>query len=71
MSKSAIVGWAICSVGMALLIYGYFATGHTPFIDWQSNTPWWIADFLPNRESEIGMLLAFVGMIPIYWPRRS
>ena len=70
MSKSAIIGWAISLVGMALWLYGYFVTGHPSLIDWRANTPWWIADFLPNLESEIGMVLAFGGMVPIYWPRR-
>jgi hypothetical protein len=34
------------------------------------HTPWWIADYLPNVEAELGMALDFVGMIPIYWPER-
>ena len=71
MSKSAIIGWAISSVGMGLWLYGYFVTGHPSLIDWHARSPWWIADYLPNIESEIGILLAFVGMVPIYWPRRS
>jgi hypothetical protein len=32
--------------------------------------PWWIADFFPNIESEIGLALVYVGMVPIYWPPR-
>ena len=71
MSKSAIIGWAISSVGWGLWLYGYFVTGHPSLIDWHARSPWWIADYLPNIESEIGMLLGFVGMVPIYWPRRS
>ena len=71
MSKSAVIGWVISSLGMVLWLYGYFVTGHPSLVDWHSNTPWWIADFLPNLESEIGMALAFGGMVPIYWPRRS
>ena len=70
MCKSAIVGWAISSVGTAPWVYGYFVSGHHPLIDLRANTPWWIADFLPNFESEIGMVLAFGGMIPMDWPRR-
>ena len=62
-SKAAIVG-------MALWLYGYFATGNPSLIDWHANTPWWIADFLPNIESEIGMTLVFAGMVPLYWPSR-
>jgi hypothetical protein len=55
--------------GMALWLYGYFATGNPALIDWH-DTPWWISDFLPNIESEIGMVLVFAGMVPIYWPCR-
>lgn len=68
MSKLVIIGWIISLAGMALWLYGYFAIGNPPLIDWHANTPWWIADFLPNIESEIGMVLAFGGMVPIYWP---
>ena len=64
------IGWVISAAGMALWSCGYFVTGHAPLINWSSFAPWWIADFLPNLESEIGMLLAFGGMVPIYWPRR-
>jgi hypothetical protein len=68
MSKVVITGWIIVAVGTALWIYGYFATGNLPLIDWQAHTPWWVADFLPNIESELGMALVIAGMIPIYWP---
>lgn len=70
MSKTVIIGWIIELVGMALWLYGYFATGTPPLIDWHGSTPWWIADYLPNIESEIGMVLVFAGMIPLYWPPR-
>ncbi len=70
-SKAVIVGWIISLAGTALWIYGYFVTGHPSLIDWHAHAPGWIAEFLPNIESEIGMVLAFGGMIPIYWPRRS
>lgn len=70
MSKTVIIGWIISLVGTALWLYGYFTTGNPPLINWQANTPWWIADFLPNIESEIGMALIFISMFPIYWPSR-
>jgi hypothetical protein len=70
-SKAVIIGWIISLAGTALWIYGYFATGNPSLINWHANTPWWIADFLPNIESEIGMVLAFAGMVPIYWPPRQ
>jgi hypothetical protein len=71
MSTTVIVGWVIELVGCAVWIYGYFVTGHPPLFDWHSHTPWWIADYLPNIESEIGMVLAFAAMVPIYWPPRQ
>jgi hypothetical protein len=69
-SKPVIVGWVIELVGTVFWIYGYFAIGHPSIINWHAGTPWWIADYLPNIESEIGMALVFAGMFPIYWPPR-
>jgi len=58
--KAVIAGWIVELAGIILWTYG-----------WAAHAPWWIADFLPNRESEIGMVLVLVGMVPIYWPRGS
>ena len=65
------IGWIVSLAGTVLWLYGYFVTGAPPFIDWQAHSPWWIADFLPNREAELGMALIFVAMIPMYWPARK
>ena len=70
LSKIAIIGWIVCTIGTALWIYGYFASGHASLIDWNSNAPWWIAEFLPNIESEAGMVLAIAGTALTYWPAR-
>jgi hypothetical protein len=70
MSKVVIVGWLIEFAGTTLWLYGYFVTGNPPLFDWHTYTPWWIADYLPNIESEIGMALVFAGMVPLYWPSR-
>ncbi len=70
MSKAVIIGWAIELAGVALWTYGYFVTGSPSLIDWIAYTPWWIADFLPNIESEIGMALVLVSVVLIYWPPR-
>ena len=70
MSRIVAAGWIIELAGTALWIYGYFVTGNPPLVDWQADAPWWIADFLPNIESEIGMVLALTAMVPIYWPAR-
>ena len=68
LSKSVIIGYITSLAGTALWLYGYFEAGHPALIDWHTYTPWWIADFLPNMESEVGMVLVFVSMVPMYWP---
>ena len=70
MTKVVIIGWVIQSAGVAIWLYGYLSTGNPSIVDWHTITPLWIADWLPNIQSEIGMTLMFAGMIPIYWPRR-
>jgi hypothetical protein len=70
MTKLVIFGWIMELMGTALWLFGYFAIGHRSIIDWHASAPWWIADYLPNVESEIGMALILVGMVPIYWPPR-
>jgi len=71
LNKVAIIGWIISSAGLALWLYGYFSTGHPSLIDWHAHAPWWIADYLPNIESEIGIAIMFAAMIPIYWPPKK
>ena len=68
MTKTRVVGWIISFAGSGLWCYGYISVGNPPIFDWHANGPAWIASFLPNIESEIGMALAFAGMIPMYWP---
>jgi hypothetical protein len=71
LSKLAIIGWIISVGGMVLWLYGYFSTGHSPMLNWHAYTPWWVADFLPNINSEIGMALMFVGSALTYWPLKQ
>jgi hypothetical protein len=71
MRKSVIIGWSVESFGVALWLYGYFATGNPSLINWHAYTPWWVANYVPNIESEIGMALVCAGMVPIYWPSRQ
>ena len=66
MNNRVIIGWIICLVGTALYLYGYFVTGHAPFIDWQANAPRWVAEFLPNIEAETGTVLMFASMALTY-----
>ena len=68
-TKAVIIGWIIFLSGSALWLYGYFVAGHHSIVDWHARAPWWIADFLPNLESELGMLFCIGGMVPMYWPR--
>jgi hypothetical protein len=68
LSKSVIIGYLTSITGTALWLYGYFEAGHPVLIDWHTYTPWWIADFLPNMESEIGMALVFASTVLMYWP---
>ena len=70
MSKTRIVGYLISIAGTVLWIYGYFTAGDPSLIDWRARTPEWIAKFLPNFQSEIGMVLIFVAMIPMCWPSK-
>ena len=65
MSKIVRVACIVNLAGTALWLYGYIATGNPSLIDWQANAPWWIANFLPNIESEIGMTLACASTIPL------
>ena len=37
-------------------------------LDWAGTTPWWIAEFVPNLEAELGLALSFLALVPIYWP---
>jgi hypothetical protein len=70
MSKAVIIGWMVELMGTALWVYGYFVTGNPSLINWHAYTPWWIANYLMNIESEIGIALVFAGMVPLYWPSR-
>ena len=57
------LSFAISVVGICIWAYGYLTTGHPRFVNWDG-WPWWIADFMPNVESEIGMGLLLASMIP-------
>jgi hypothetical protein len=60
-------GWIATVLGMILWGYGYFATGTPPLVTWSTYLPTWAADWLPNLEAEIGMVLLILGSIPAYW----
>lgn len=69
-NKAVIVGWAMELTGTAVWLYGWLTTGHPSLIHWDDFSPRWIADYLRNIESELGLGLVIAGLIPIYWPRR-
>jgi uncharacterized membrane protein len=63
-----VIGWVLTFAGSALWTLGYFSTsGSSPFLDWPSFSPQWIADYLPNWQSEAGLLMAFLGQVPILY----
>ena len=67
MRRSVLIGYALSIVGLALWSYGYFIGGHAALIDWNRHVPSWIADYLPNIEAELGMIIMCIGTVFIYW----
>jgi hypothetical protein len=59
-------GWAIYEAGFVIWLFGYLSTGHASVFDWRAATPWWISNFVPNLEAEVGLGLMFASLIPIY-----
>lgn len=66
-----LIGWLVSLPGAAIWLYGYFAEGTAPFVDWRALFPEWFAEFLPNFESEVGFALMILGSVLIYWPKRA
>jgi hypothetical protein len=60
-SRILLLGRFVSLLGTILWVYGYFKNEGTPLIDWRVYSPWWVADFLPNVEAEIGMALMCAG----------
>lgn len=67
MSRLAVAGWALTILGCLIWVYGYFSPVSWQFIQWARISPWWISDYLPNWQSEIGALLAIFGSAPVYY----
>jgi hypothetical protein len=69
MSGATIMGSTVSLVGAILWVYGLVGIGNPPLVDWYTDTPYWIADFLPDIEAEIGIVLLIGGsLIALYWP---
>lgn len=62
-----IAGWAVAIVGMLLWTYALFIDGGAPVIEWASFSPSWISEMLPNWQAELGLVISFAGMGPIYY----
>jgi hypothetical protein len=62
-----ISGWVVTALGTILWGYGYFTTGTPSLFNWSTYLPRWAADWLPNLEAEIGMVLLILGSVPLYW----
>ena len=65
MAKS--IGWAFYAAGFAIWLLGYLSGGHAAAFDWDAAAPSWISSFVPNLEAEVGFVIMFASMIPIYW----
>ena len=67
MLNAKCIGWAIYAVGFVIWLFGYLSPVHAPAFHWDVATPWWISNFVPSLEAELGLTLMFASMIPIYW----
>jgi hypothetical protein len=65
--RSKGIGWAIYAAGFVIWLFGYVTAGHASVFDWRADTPWRISSFVPNVEAELGLVLMFASMVPIYW----
>ena len=70
MSRTNVFGWALMTIGFVLWLYGYFVDGHAALVGLPGWLPIWIAEYLANAETQIGMAVMLVAMIPAYWPTR-
>jgi hypothetical protein len=67
MANAKSIGWAIYAAGFVIWLFGYLSAGHASIFHWDAATPSWISSFVPNLEAELGLVLMFASMIPIYW----
>ena len=59
--------WILTVIGCAFWAYGYFVRTSQALIDWPAFAPTWIADYLPNWPSEVGLMLTVAGSVAIYY----
>ena len=65
-ARSKGIGRAIYAAGFVIWLFGYVTAGHASVFDWRADTPLWISSLVPNLEAELGLVLMFASMIPIY-----
>jgi hypothetical protein len=70
MNRLFTLSYVLSLSGTALWVYGYFQPGSPPLFNWPTIAPW-LATWLPNLQSEIGMCISLGALIPMYWPRRK
>ena len=58
---------AVTALGMGLWLYGYYADGGAPVIDWPLYLPDWAAAYVPNWVAELGFAISLIGMSQIYY----
>lgn len=71
MKATETVANAICAAGALFWVYGYFVTGHPSALNWTAFAPSWLSSFIPNLESEIGMVASFAGIFVAYGIKAS
>ena len=64
-------GSSMVAVGFALWLYGVNSGTIPRWIDWPSGAPSWLYEAAPNFESEIGLLIALLGVAALLLPLRS
>jgi hypothetical protein len=69
MNKIVLLGWILSFIGSALWFYGYLEPGTPPMVNWTAIAPW-LAHWLPNFQSELGMVVTLGAVIPTCWPTR-
>lgn len=60
--KLKTIAYVLSAIGTALYLYGYFAEGTSALINW----PAWASEYVPNVEAELGLVISFIALIPLF-----
>ncbi len=63
-----VLAWTATIAGSALYLFGYFGEPGQTLINWANLAPSWIAEFLPNRAAEYGVVIYLAGNALMYLP---